>query len=768
MRRRRRRTVLFAVLTLVAVILACNHTDKVIEVQPYELAGALPPYWICATATPPPTSLPPATATPEPTVEGAPTSTPEPVALPTPWPTPTPYYRYGEFYVLQHVWLKTDVGKLRLSLSEAVPGSVLPGESCWHFPFLIKNFSEKSVDVPILMMAFLRDTDGNLYTASPDAVRAHFDGGPPSSLFAPGELRQVTAPICHPPGVTLDEPALGLLLDPLRTGQVGTRGFNQDALGGADSAVYIHFSPDPECGYSPPDLRTALWPQIENPPPDPESAPFSLRNYGGRISVGLPLPPGTFTFKRGFGCAVHPTGVSGAGRCPAERPYWHTGVDLSAPEGVPIFHTGMQGVNAHWGWSDVGYGNLAVVQSEAYRFYYAHMSRFGGEEPGCPPGLGNVCAQGSLIGYVGSTGFSTGPHLHFEVRVNNLAIDPNLYFGGSQGAWRPGIEQGDGTRQRGEGKLARPVALDRSVVATSASDAGGWAGARASGLPVGVRGATSWNGATSQDSEPDAPIDFVIRLPDGSPASGVTVLVLDEESRTEIARCRVQGGRCAVALPPGVYPITFEGRLPDGRNVAPVGVKNVAFMESGYGEYLYGPMAFYHTRSASIVGVVLLGETEADGRAGPYFDADPEAATPIPLVPDVAAYRDEAASRHVAPAQDGGLEGTPGSAPPSSTATPALGGVSRSDQDSPWVRGLASAGIFAACVGLFFGGVWLRRKRRRKRASRPSDGAHDRPLDGAHDGPLDEGTPDQPHGTPGDAQGSGDGPATLPKGGTTW
>jgi hypothetical protein len=236
-----------------------------------------------------------------------------------------------------------------------------------------------------------------------------------------------------------------------------------------------------------------------------------------------------------------------------------------------------------------------------------------------------------------------------------------------------------------------------------------------------------------QSNEQDAPVDFLVRLPDGSPANGVSVIVLDEESREELARCETQsredgawGGRCSIALPPGVYPIEFAGVLPDGREVAPVGAGNVEFMQSGQAEYLYGPMAFYHTRAASIVGIVLLddmsprnvAEVDEAGQAGPYFDADPEALTPVPLVPA------EVAQKFTPPPDY--------SAPP---VTPVLPIIARpsplvrlrsrlssaeathdevAPRPSPWMRGLLCTTILLICVLLVMAGAWLRRRRERK------------------------------------------------------
>ena len=97
----------------------------------------------------------------------------------------------------------------------------------------------------------------------------------------------------------------------------------------------------------------------------------------------------------------------------------HKGVDFAASRGTPVRAVG-DGVVARAGWSG-GYGN--VVQLRHMRGYgsrYAHLSRFA-------DGIraGTRVHQGDVIGYVGSTGLSTGPHLHYEFHSDGRAVDPN-------------------------------------------------------------------------------------------------------------------------------------------------------------------------------------------------------------------------------------------------------------------------------------------------------------------------------------------------------
>jgi murein DD-endopeptidase MepM/ murein hydrolase activator NlpD len=96
----------------------------------------------------------------------------------------------------------------------------------------------------------------------------------------------------------------------------------------------------------------------------------------------------------------------------------HMGIDYSAPIGTPVFSVA-NGRVAHIGYSGA-FGNLIVLEHPGnYHTYYAHLSNYNVELE-----LGNEVRRGLEIGYVGSTGRSTGPHLHFELRKNGIYVDP--------------------------------------------------------------------------------------------------------------------------------------------------------------------------------------------------------------------------------------------------------------------------------------------------------------------------------------------------------
>ncbi len=96
----------------------------------------------------------------------------------------------------------------------------------------------------------------------------------------------------------------------------------------------------------------------------------------------------------------------------------HRGVDFAAPSGTPVRAAG-EG-NVMIAARQNGYGNVVILQhAGAFSTVYAHLSQFGA---GIKPG--SHVAQGQLIGYVGQTGWATGPHLHYEFRVGNEQRDP--------------------------------------------------------------------------------------------------------------------------------------------------------------------------------------------------------------------------------------------------------------------------------------------------------------------------------------------------------
>lgn len=99
----------------------------------------------------------------------------------------------------------------------------------------------------------------------------------------------------------------------------------------------------------------------------------------------------------------------------------HAGLDFAAPQGTPIYATADGAVRVA-GFSDGGYGNHVVINhGYGYETVYGHMVRIKARG-------GQKIKRGEVIGYVGSTGKSTGPHCHYEVHKNGQKLDPVYFF----------------------------------------------------------------------------------------------------------------------------------------------------------------------------------------------------------------------------------------------------------------------------------------------------------------------------------------------------
>ena len=143
---------------------------------------------------------------------------------------------------------------------------------------------------------------------------------------------------------------------------------------------------------------------------------------GGSGVFAWPMPacgPGCIT--QGFGCSTFYLEVYDA-NCPWPHKI-HTGIDIAGPWGTQIVaaDTGV----AYLYPGSIGYGNLLVIiHGNGYSTYYGHLSSYA-------PGLrtGEVVPRGTTVAFEGSTGWSTGPHLHFEIRVNGVYKDPCIWLG---------------------------------------------------------------------------------------------------------------------------------------------------------------------------------------------------------------------------------------------------------------------------------------------------------------------------------------------------
>lgn len=127
-----------------------------------------------------------------------------------------------------------------------------------------------------------------------------------------------------------------------------------------------------------------------------------------------PIPKGA---RKGTGSFVWPS----SGRITQQFWNGHRAIDIGSWTGNPVVASD-SGYVIYAGWDRTGYGNLIIIDhGNGFRTYYAHLSRIFVRQ-------GESVGQGQRIGSVGNTGNSTGPHLHFEIRQNNIQRNPLGYL----------------------------------------------------------------------------------------------------------------------------------------------------------------------------------------------------------------------------------------------------------------------------------------------------------------------------------------------------
>ena len=139
------------------------------------------------------------------------------------------------------------------------------------------------------------------------------------------------------------------------------------------------------------------------------------KNYPGASGLGGTAPVTTPTGWPTDGFISSPYGLRFGG---AE---FHQGIDIAADTGTPITATA-DGVVTAAGWSGSGYGNMVDIDhGNGVMTRYGHASAVAVT-------AGEQVRRGQIIAYVGSTGHSTGPHLHYEVRLNGQPVNPAPYL----------------------------------------------------------------------------------------------------------------------------------------------------------------------------------------------------------------------------------------------------------------------------------------------------------------------------------------------------
>jgi murein DD-endopeptidase MepM/ murein hydrolase activator NlpD len=162
----------------------------------------------------------------------------------------------------------------------------------------------------------------------------------------------------------------------------------------------------------------------------------------GRGSSSSPSPTGPVAFLRPV-----PGPIGDGFGAPREGGRSHQGLDFPVAYGTRVGAAG-RGTTIFAGQNFGGYGNLVVIQHRlGYTTWYAHLSRI-------TTWVGENVVGGTRIGYVGSTGYSTGPHLHFEVRRYNTPINPVSMLLGAVASRAGGPDSGGGA-DAGGGAEAR-------------------------------------------------------------------------------------------------------------------------------------------------------------------------------------------------------------------------------------------------------------------------------------------------------------------------
>lgn len=139
------------------------------------------------------------------------------------------------------------------------------------------------------------------------------------------------------------------------------------------------------------------------------------------VMKGTKTPPSAVVASRGSGAFIWPTRGSVSSRFGRRWGRHHEGIDIANSKGTPIYAAD-SGTVTFAGYNSGGYGNLVKIShGNGIETRYGHMSSI-------VVSRGQKVSKGQLIGYMGSTGRSTGSHLHFEVRINGSAVNPLKYL----------------------------------------------------------------------------------------------------------------------------------------------------------------------------------------------------------------------------------------------------------------------------------------------------------------------------------------------------
>jgi murein DD-endopeptidase MepM/ murein hydrolase activator NlpD len=148
-----------------------------------------------------------------------------------------------------------------------------------------------------------------------------------------------------------------------------------------------------------------------------------LAMVNNKLPVGKPIQGLSLSWPMASFVITQPFGPTNVLFEPPYGPYkhFHTGVDIAAPLGTPVM-AAADGLVVAVGHGNAGYGNYIVIaHGGGIETLYGHLLQ-------TDANIGDGVVRGQVIGLEGSTGFSTGPHVHFELRVNDQVVDPMPYL----------------------------------------------------------------------------------------------------------------------------------------------------------------------------------------------------------------------------------------------------------------------------------------------------------------------------------------------------
>ncbi|MBN1681265.1 MAG: peptidoglycan DD-metalloendopeptidase family protein [Anaerolineae bacterium] len=158
---------------------------------------------------------------------------------------------------------------------------------------------------------------------------------------------------------------------------------------------------------------TAVIQPLNSPTPiatPDDAASLGIITPGPGTEVSPPPPPEY----GGDNCA--PAGWPAPGTLTQYFHRYHRAIDIGLPLNTAVVAT-HSGTVIFAGWRTDGYGNLIIIQSGQFITYYAHLNSFN-------VSAGQLVGRNTVIGWSGSTGNSTGPHIHYEIRINDVEVDP--------------------------------------------------------------------------------------------------------------------------------------------------------------------------------------------------------------------------------------------------------------------------------------------------------------------------------------------------------